>query len=79
MELVGNLVIVLLFAWVVRALLGARQVTWARLILAVVLGAALGATVAALLIIDLSVPLEESLARFEAERAPASGTEPTNP
>jgi ubiquinone biosynthesis protein len=68
LELIGNLVVALLFAWVVRALLGARQVTWARLVVAVLLGAALGATVAGLLIIDLSAPLEESLARFEAER-----------
>jgi ubiquinone biosynthesis protein len=67
-ELVGNLVIVLLFAWVVRALLGARQVTWGRLLLAVLLGGAVGAAVAALLIVDLSAPVDQWVAAFEAER-----------
>lgn len=68
MALLSNLLIVLLFAWVVRALLGARQVTWGRLVLAVLLGMAVGAAVAALLVIDLSAPIEGQVASFEAQR-----------
>jgi len=68
MGLLSNLVVVLLFAWVVRALLGARQVTWGRLVAAVLLGAAVGAAVAALLVIDVTAPIEGQLAAFEAER-----------
>jgi ubiquinone biosynthesis protein len=52
MGLLGNLALVLLFAWVVRGLLGARSVTWPRLLLAVVVGSLLGATLAGLLLID---------------------------
>lgn len=33
MNLVWNLVVVLVFAWVVRGLLAAREVTWPRLLL----------------------------------------------
>lgn len=68
MGLLSNLLVVLLFAWVVRALLGARQVTWSRLIAAVLLGATVGAMVAALLVIDLGAPIEGQLAAFEAQR-----------
>jgi ubiquinone biosynthesis protein len=52
--LLGNLVLVLAFAWVVRGLLGARSVTWPRLIIAVVLGSAIGALPAGLLVLDLA-------------------------
>ncbi len=52
MGLLGNLVLVVAFAWVVRGLLGARSVTWPRLLLAVVVGSLLGATLAGLLLID---------------------------
>jgi ubiquinone biosynthesis protein len=48
----GNLVVMLVFAWVVRGLLSAREVTWPRTLLAVVIGTLTGATVAGLLIID---------------------------
>ncbi len=68
MGLVSNLVVVLLFAWVVRALLGARQVTWGRLVAAVLLGTAGGAAVAALLVIDVTAPIEGQLAAFEDQR-----------
>ncbi len=67
MQLVINLLIVLLVAWVVRALLGAREVTWPRLILAVLVGAIVGATLAALLVVDLTAPIEDQLASFEAQ------------
>jgi ubiquinone biosynthesis protein len=54
MGLLGNLLVVLLFAWVVRGLLGARELTWPRMLLAVLVGTALGGTLAALLLIDLA-------------------------
>lgn len=44
--LLGSLLLVLVFAWVVRGLPDARQVTWTRLIVAVVLGIGIGPTVA---------------------------------
>jgi ubiquinone biosynthesis protein len=68
MGLLSNLVVVLLFAWLVRALLGARHVTWGRLIAAVLLGVVVGAAGAALLLIDVTAPIEGQLAAFEAER-----------
>jgi ubiquinone biosynthesis protein len=52
MGLLGNLTLMLLFAFVVRGLLGARSVTWTRLLLAVVVGSLVGATLAGLLLID---------------------------
>jgi ubiquinone biosynthesis protein len=52
MGLIGNLALVVGFAWVVRGLLGTRSVTWPRLLLAVVVGSLLGATLAGLLLID---------------------------
>lgn len=64
----GNVVLVLVFAWVVRALLGTREVTWPRLILAVLAGTAAGATVAALLLIDITAPIDAQLATFEERR-----------
>jgi ubiquinone biosynthesis protein len=67
-SLLTNIALVLLFAWVVRALLGAREVTWPRLIGAVLIGTAVGATVAALLLVDVSAPAEEQLRAFEANR-----------
>jgi ubiquinone biosynthesis protein len=66
--LLGNLVLVLILAWVVRALLAAREVTWLRLVLAVLVGSAVGATVAALLVIDLTLPIEQQVAVFEERR-----------
>lgn len=68
MGVLSNLVVVLLFAWVVRALLGAREVTWGRLLAAVLLGSAVGTAAAALLLVDLTAPIEGQLAAFEAER-----------
>jgi ubiquinone biosynthesis protein len=67
--LVGNLLVVLVFAWVTRALLGTREVTWPRLLLAVLAGTALGATVAALVLVDLAAPLQEQIATVEARGA----------
>ena len=61
MTLARNILVVLAFAWVVRALLDARQVTWPRLVLAVLGGTAVGATVATLLVIDLTAPLDGQL------------------
>jgi ubiquinone biosynthesis protein len=52
MGLIGNLALLLVFAWVVRGLLGATAVTWPRTLLAVVIGSLLGATLAGLLLID---------------------------
>jgi ubiquinone biosynthesis protein len=65
MGLVANVMLVVVFAWIVRGLLGAREVTWSRLVLAVLVGSALGAVVAGLLIIDVGAPLEEQFARFD--------------
>ena len=62
MGLLSNLIVVLLFAWVVRALLGARQVTWGRLVAAALLGMAVGAAAAGLLVIDVTAPIEGQLA-----------------
>ncbi|HSK24571.1 MAG TPA: AarF/UbiB family protein [Egicoccus sp.] len=56
MSLLGNLALVVVFAWVVRRLLAAREVTWPRLVLAVLVGSALGATVAGVLLIDVTDP-----------------------
>jgi ubiquinone biosynthesis protein len=67
-SLVLNVGLVLLFAWVVRALLGTREVTWPRLIGAVLIGTALGATVAALLLVDVGAPLDQQLRDFEDRR-----------
>jgi ubiquinone biosynthesis protein len=66
MGLLTNVVVVLLFAWVVRALLGAREVTWPRLVAAVLLGTAVGATAAAALLVDVTLPVDELIAEFEA-------------
>lgn len=46
-ELVQSLVIVFLFAWAARALLGARTLTWRRTLLAAVLGVVFGQGLAA--------------------------------
>jgi ubiquinone biosynthesis protein len=54
--IVGNLVVVLVFAWVVRALLATREITWPRLLVAVVLGASSGAALAAVLLVDVTDP-----------------------
>jgi hypothetical protein len=66
--LLGNLVLVLALAVVVRALLGAREVTWPRLLLAVLAGTLVGASVAALLIIDLTSPIDAQISVFEDRR-----------
>jgi ubiquinone biosynthesis protein len=53
-DLIRNLAIVLLFAWLARSLLGARELTWRRTIVATLLGLLLGAIgAAALLVRDL--------------------------
>ena len=66
--LLGNLVLVLALAWVVRALLAAREVTWPRLLLAVLVGTVIGASVAALLIIDPTDPIDVQISVFEERR-----------
>lgn len=53
MGAVVNLLFVLVFAWLVRGLLGAREVTWPRLFVAGLIGHLAGGTVAALLIVDV--------------------------
>jgi ubiquinone biosynthesis protein len=68
MGLVGNLLLVLVFAWVVRALLGTREITWPRLITAVLLGTAAGASVGYALLVDVSAPLDAQIAAFEERR-----------
>jgi len=53
-ELLRNLAIVLVFAWVARSLLGARTLTWRRTIVATIIGLLLGAIgAAAILVPDL--------------------------
>jgi ubiquinone biosynthesis protein len=53
-ELVRNLVILLVFAWLARSLLGARELTWSRTIVATLVGLLLGAIgAAAILVRDL--------------------------
>lgn len=53
-ELLLNLVILLVFAWMARALLGARELTWGRTIVASFIGLLLGAIgAAAILVSDL--------------------------
>ncbi len=68
MGVIGNLLLMVGFAWVVRALLGTREVTWPRLLLAVVIGSLIGVTVAALLLIDLTAPVEQQIADFDRVR-----------
>jgi ubiquinone biosynthesis protein len=53
-ELLRNLAIVLVFAWLARSLLGARELTWRRTIVATLFGLLLGAIgAAAVLVSDL--------------------------
>ena len=52
MGLLANLAFMVLFAWVVRGLLSARELTWPRTFLAVVFGTLLGALVAGFILID---------------------------
>lgn len=52
--LLSSLLFMLAFAWIVRGLLGARQITWKRLIAATLVGYSVGFAVAALLVIDLA-------------------------
>ncbi len=52
MDLLANLALLLGFAWLVRGLLSAREVTWPRTLLAVVVGTLLGATLAGLLLVS---------------------------
>jgi len=53
-ELLRNLVILLVFAWLARSLLGAQEMTWRRTIVATLIGFLLGAIgAAALLVSDL--------------------------
>ncbi len=68
MGVVGNLLLMVGFAWVVRALLGTREVTWPRLLLAVVIGSLIGATVAALLLIDVTGPIDQQITDFDRVR-----------
>jgi ubiquinone biosynthesis protein len=56
MGVLWNLVLLLVLAWVVRGLLSTREITWPRLLLAVLVGALVGATVAAVLLIDVTDP-----------------------
>ena len=68
MGLLGNLLLVLVFAWVVRALLGTREVTWPRLIAAVLVGTAAGASVGYALLVDVTAPLDAQITLFEDRR-----------
>ena len=52
MGLLANLALLLGFAWLVRGLLSAREVTWPRTLLAVVVGTLAGASLAALLLVS---------------------------
>lgn len=54
MGAVSNLVLMLAFAWIVRGLLSARELTWPRTLLAVMIGTVVGATLAGLLVIDIT-------------------------
>jgi ubiquinone biosynthesis protein len=56
MGLLGNLAVLLAFGWVVRGLLATREITWPRLLLGVVIGALTGATLAAVLLVDVTDP-----------------------
>jgi ubiquinone biosynthesis protein len=54
LDLIRNLAILLVFAWLARSLLGTREITWRRTILATLLGLLLGSIgAAALLVRDL--------------------------
>jgi ubiquinone biosynthesis protein len=64
LSLLANVAVLFLFAWLARALLDARSVTWARLLGAALVGVALG-TVAAVLLL---VPSVEALATADVER-----------
>lgn len=66
--LLSNVLVVLVFAWVVRKLLGTREVTWARLIVAVLAGTVVGASVAAVLLVDVTAPGDEMVRAFEERR-----------
>lgn len=70
--LLGNVALVLVFAWVVRGLLGTRQVTWPRLIAAVLAGTLIGALIAGLLLIDLTAPVDQQILEFEQRRGELS-------
>ncbi len=62
MDALTNLLVMLVFAWVVRGLLSARALTWPRTLLAVVIGTVVGATLAGLLLIDVTaLPDPEAL------------------
>jgi ubiquinone biosynthesis protein len=50
-DLVLSVSVLLLFAWVTRGLLGARELTWRRTLLAVIVGIAFGQSVAVLLVL----------------------------
>jgi ubiquinone biosynthesis protein len=63
MGVLWNLVLLLVLAWVVRGLLSTREITWPRLLLAVLVGAGIGATVAGALLIDVTDP--EALRELE--------------
>ncbi|MPZ53959.1 MAG: AarF/ABC1/UbiB kinase family protein, partial [Acidimicrobiia bacterium] len=50
LDLLLSVVVVFVFAWIARALVGARELTWGRTILAVLIGIGLGDTAAILLV-----------------------------
>lgn len=52
MGIVSSLLLLFAFAWVARALLDARQLTWRRLLLAAFVGLSVGGLAAALLVFD---------------------------
>jgi ubiquinone biosynthesis protein len=55
LDLILNLAVLLVFAWLARSLLGTREITWRRTILATLLGLLLGSiAAAALLVRDLN-------------------------
>jgi hypothetical protein len=54
LNLLANLVVLALFALAVRGFLAAREVTWPRMILAVLGGYVVGGGVGVLLLVDVS-------------------------
>lgn len=64
----SNGLLALAFAWAVRGLLGTREVTWSRLILAVLAGTVVGATVAAVMLVDVTAPTDAMIGAFEERR-----------
>lgn len=61
-DLLANLAVLVVFAWGVRGLLGAREVTWPRMALAVLAGQAAGGSIAAFLVLDFDALRDQATA-----------------